>query len=454
VTEGAKGPDLLRALWLAAAFAVFSLCLRLIFFEGLWPADAVHYATYASRLDHLPRNHWETRLFYVGALRLPISALGCSEPALALPSLIASLFTGILCVLTASWLWGLRAGLIAGLVAATLPVDVVFATVPLPGCLATLFVTAGVACLLVDRVPGRDFLGPIAFALAMFAHLTTLFLVGALLAAWFVVTRSQEERRRALVWLIGTLAIFLGIELVGYSLLTGDPFYEFRIIPKTSPREDPGFATFSGTWFAWPLTTWMFSKDFGLATLTVTILWVLHRRKVPAMLQALLVGVVVFWIWIGYGSQSPFEYRPFWRSARFGQPFMGPLVLALGFLLARQEGRGMAIVSVLATTNVLLVASSGSWGQDVDLNRELLPAIRSHADVAFLTRGRFTSYGALRNPLASTAIPRGFTVKQTLAETSARYRPVAYLLPQSLRERVGWFLRRPPGQLVVIQGSG
>jgi hypothetical protein len=459
-----------------ATFAL-ALLLRVTFFEGLWPADAVHYVKYAAEWNHLPQSHWETRLLYIGSLHLTIQSFGCSEGALALPSLIPSLATSLVTVLIAAYALSARAALFAGLVTASLPVDVAFATVPLPGCLATFFITAGVGCLLVDDIPARDFLGPFTFVLAIFTHLTTVFLIGFVLGTAFLLASNPRERRRAVAWFVAAAIGYCAIEFLTYWWLTRDPFYEFRIIPKTSPRLDPSVTTFSAAWFAWPVLTWIISKDFGLATLSVSILWFAHRQSTPRSIRILLGASVAFWVWIGYGTQSPFEFRPFWRSARFAQTFAAPLALTLGFYLARLRRLGMALAVFVTAVNVLLIAASGPWGQDVEINKELLPAIRSTTNVAFITdaatrdqlyvlngcryldnvftsddlrHAQFDRYGTIVNPLGSNTMPVGYLETSTLATTSRHYRSVAYLVPSALRTRIGWFERRPPGRLVEI----
>jgi len=474
---GSSGTSRTSTVLAACSVLGLALLVRLGFFEGLWPADALHHVMYASQWNRLPKNHWETRLLYNGLLHLTIKSFGCGEPALALPSLIPSLGTCLLTMTTAAYIGTFRTAIFAGLIAATLPVDVVFATVPLPGCLATFFIAAGVACLLLDTVPGRNLLGPICFAFAMLAHLTSLFLVGSILVTAFLMAPNTVERRRAASWLVAAAVGFCTVEFLTFWWLTGDPLYEFRIIPKTSPRLDPGVTLFSPAWFIWPVLTWIVSKDFGLATLLVSILWVLWRRSTPTPIRLLLVGSCLFWIWIGYGSQSPFEFRPFWRSARFGQTFAAPLAVALGFYLARLGRAGSFLVGLLVATNLLLLAASGAWGQDVDINKELLPQIRSSSGIAFITDqatrdqlyvlngcrypsnvftvddpaiGLFKRYGTIVNPLGTNPMPSGFVETRTIAATARHYRAVSYLLPEAFRTRIGWFERRPAARLIEI----
>jgi len=209
----------------------------------------------------------------------------------------------------------------------------------------------------------------------------------------------------------------------------------------------------------------------------VSILWVLCRRSTPTSIRILLVASCLFWIWIGYGTQSPFEFRPFWRSARFGQTFAALLAVELGFYLERLARSGFLLAGLLVATNVLLVAASGAWGQDVDINKELLPQIRFSSGIAFITDqatrdqlyvlngcryasnvfavgdpaiGRFNRYGTVVNPLGTNRMPSGFVETRTIATTARHYRAIAYLLPEEFRTRIGWFERRPAARLVEI----
>src|SRR5437016_4554563 len=73
-----------------AALLVFAcwLGMRSVFFHGLCgSADDIEHVEYALRFDHIPENHWQTRLFYNALLHLAVRCLGPSEFAYALPSL-------------------------------------------------------------------------------------------------------------------------------------------------------------------------------------------------------------------------------------------------------------------------------------------------------------------------------------------------------------------------------
>ena len=79
----------LKGRWSALVVCAIWLGCRIAFFQGLW--GFLYHVNYALHLDHVPRNHWETRLLYNGLLALSICSLGFAEWVLALPTLLGSL---------------------------------------------------------------------------------------------------------------------------------------------------------------------------------------------------------------------------------------------------------------------------------------------------------------------------------------------------------------------------
>src|SRR5450432_3860837 len=126
------------------------LLTTITFWTGYCGSDDFFYARYAFLLHRPPINWWEFRLPFIFALHASFVMFGPSEFTAALPNLLTSL--GIVAGVT--WFsaaspqklgWQTFA---AGLLAATLPLDVGFRSAPIAPYLAGGLLTVGTACLL------------------------------------------------------------------------------------------------------------------------------------------------------------------------------------------------------------------------------------------------------------------------------------------------------------------
>jgi len=466
-------------LWILAGTVLLATILRLIFFEGLWGSDDFAHVHFATSWDHKPANHHEARLFYNALLRLAILAFGRNELAYAIPSLLASAILVASSIWCAGCLGGRRAMLIAGLIAATMPVDVIYATVPAAGSLSAGLAAVGTMLLLIKSRPYAMIIACLILALSILAHMIAIFYVGALICGLLFAARTWQERKQAVVCGFAVFLLFAIFELTLFTAIAGDPFYEFRTIKQTHLQNIylHSSSTYSLWWFIWPIKAWLFSKDFGLTLCIVSVLALLSWRHLSPPLKAITVTLIVFWLWLGYGTQKPTGYLPFHRVARFGHMLTMPVAVLLGSLLARRGVIGVFSTMAIGGMGILLVASSGSWGQKVEITREFLPYIRAHPHTLFLA-GASAQYqlfilnqceeipnvavwdeipadgdrpvAILLNPLNSEQPPERLKFGTALHVTQPTYRSIATLLPEALVQTHPWFVRRPPGQIVQL----
>ncbi len=113
---------LVALVWLSTTFLLF---------RGYVGSDDVFYARYAFLFHRPPMNHWEFRIPAILAIRASFFALGPTEFAAALPTLLASLAI----LASVAWFVGWPSRLnwqtqIAMLLTATFPMDLGFRSIP------------------------------------------------------------------------------------------------------------------------------------------------------------------------------------------------------------------------------------------------------------------------------------------------------------------------------------
>ena len=378
----------------AAVWAV----VRAIFFTGLAGSDDLHYLRFAAMWDRAPANHWEARLLGNALTWLALVLFGRSEPAAVLPSLIASL-TLLGCALYASHRYvGHRAAWWAGLLVALLPIDVYLSTTISPFTIMTALMSVGTLALLdAPNSKRARILAAACLSLGVIAHLSGVYYVAALLG-----TALCLDRRRYLGVAISTitaLVIVATLDVAVFHFVFDDAFGRFRVcladtgdrnpIMPTTPdgRVNPRFVTL-------PVLMLIFSKAFGISLLATLVAGAVMYRRLSHPLRLLWLSAVVLWLWMSYGSQIPWAYRPFWRMSRFLHPLTLAVAVLFGATLGarfmfrrpgieflRRRVFGPAVLGIC----LLNLLGSGSWGQNVKISRELLDYVTANPSKRFLT---------------------------------------------------------------------
>lgn len=360
-------PWLLLLVWWAV--------LRVVFFTGFIGSDDFFHLRYAIQWDAPPVNHWEARLAFNAMLRFLIRVLGYHEWVCALPSLAGSLLLVTAAIRGAYSAEGRSTSLLAGWIAASTPLDVILSTVP-----SATALSSGIAgWYFVLLLSGRWSLAVLTGALALAIHPITVHFV--LMAA---IVHATVERK---IW---PLAV-AGLSICAYFLLDfginalfwGDPFLNLRILAQWRDP-DPYYRTWSAAWFLYPFRSLVFTKEFGFTVLLAGG-GLLVRPFDRMHTHVCAATVVAFWIWIGYGSAKPTEYAPFWRGTRFQYPLIVPISMVLAGMLPRLRARIGYTAGMLGALHIMLAASSGSWGESVEISRQLLAEVRNRPDRTFLT---------------------------------------------------------------------
>lgn len=499
---GTKTSIIYSALLLFAFWAL----LRALFFEGLFGFDDIHYIRYALQWDRLPVNHWEARIFFNFLLRLCFSIFGFSEFVSTLPTLLASLVFMYCVFYVGLHLWPVRYALFAGLLAAILPLDVISSTAVEILTLANMFAALGIACIITAKKDWQNVMGGVFLGLSFYSHETLLLYCGILaLVLWGY--RWPEFRRKRTNLIIGT-AILVGLfaNFASFYWLSGDPLYQVKVASKSASAIVGTYVPFllpSGNinpyWLIWPLQHFLISKSFGIL-LGIPVLLILYSWKSQKnVIRLLCLLIILHWAWINYGTISVLKFTPLDHTTRYWYPVALPAcILATQVLFGfRRKLSKVAYSTAIFVLPLLFLVSSGLWGQNIEITKELMIYAAKHRNTTFVTDKysldeMFILNGAKppqnvfsiknfiqpvffnipekyqqdstnpdivfmyneQNMWREFAIEFNEYVKKNvrLNEISGKeYRLIAYCMPKSIRTEFNWLLRKPSAQIGQVK---
>lgn len=361
------------------------------FWVGYVGDDDLFYARYAYLLHRPPINWWEFRLPAVLAMRASFAIFGPSELAAAVPTLLSSLII-LVCV---AWQvdWPKRPGwetTLAVLVACTLPLDVGFRSVPLAGFLAAGLLGVGTVCML--RGNGRlAAIGSVFLAAGFATHEASFFYV-----AIFCITLLAFDAGRfwkPVTTCVAVSGALLAIEGLGYYLLLGDALARFRTAAATTATLQIGVdpdTHMSGTqFFLWPLRSAFFSKPFGVDLLLLATTGIAAWRRLERDQKILLCTSLGVYLWLGYGTQVPWSYKPFYRQFHYYFPLTLGVATVLPFAVRQAVGKhlwvGRGLLVAALGIHMVCLGLAGRWGETFDVSRELLEYAAQRPSQRFVT---------------------------------------------------------------------
>jgi hypothetical protein len=497
---------LTRTRSLVIVILIWLVC-RVVFFQGYWGFDDLFHANYALHPDHLPGNHWETRLFYNWLLVLGLRLFGYSEPVLALPGLFGSLLLTLITWAATRKFYGERAGLLGGVLASQLVIDITLSTNPTANSLANGFATLSTAMVLFGRRQIALLLiaGAIS-GIAAYTHPVFLFYSFMLAVVLAVISWPCIEWRKGLIFGIAAIVAYMGLEFTTFGLLTGNPLYGFQVINQTHLYNQDfsvplhlASGSINPMWIVWPFWNLFFSKAFGFLLVISLALAFYFWRHIDVSLRLGALIIVFYWVWTSFGSQHPFKYLPLDHDTRYWYPLALPCCIIASTLIQRLRSPGVrwALSLLLICPGYVMLLSSGNWGQNIEISRELLTYARAHHDECFVTDPytldeMYMILGArapenvgvygdglpalcptthlqrrslgdpaaavLYNPLQEWRInfrPIRMALQgvRRLDLTPVKYRLLAYLVPPEFRRRYSLFIRKPAAQLAASPAS-
>ncbi len=245
----AAGHDARRDWLLLGLMLVLAVLVRVLSFRGYTTYDAAEYTRLAQMMtsgEYKAGMVWFFRVFpvrvgIIAPVALLFSTLGVSELTLALYPFVLSLSGVALAFFAARAMFGVRAGCIAALLMAFLPIDARHASQLLPDLPASVWMNAGVLLAFTGArrsdLSHRVMLGVLAGLFLFFSWLckeSVLFVlpfVGAFLV-WLVF----KDRRNLplLIAAVGVAGLAVVIEGWVYQRYTGDFLYRFHTLAENS----------------------------------------------------------------------------------------------------------------------------------------------------------------------------------------------------------------------------
>jgi hypothetical protein len=352
-----------------AFILLVAVALRLFFFTGLILYDDAHYVGRAFELSlgHLtpPIDHWEARLGLVGPTALAFRFFGFTRPAMVAFPFLCSLASVI-----AAWAFGRRllderAGLLAALLLAFFPLDVLGATLLFTNTAQTLLVGAAVGFFLVAErsrasSPGTYALAGASLGLSLLVHESSALALVFVPFYWLAIARPAWRH----AWILAGFLPALTIDPLVHGLM-GDPAARLHAIDSVKTvhagADDVRYQGFNVEWIFEPIWRSLTEQELGLYPLLIGPLafWLLFRPRLPVE-RALALFLVVVGLWIFYGTVTPFAYAPLMRVPRYLAPLVLPAMWLLGSELARRSRTTRWLVlAALAVSSVICVAVDG-----------------------------------------------------------------------------------------------
>lgn len=220
--------------WIALAAAIFTIALavRLICFTGLIASDDLDYAWRARLVaeghQQLESYHAATRYGVFLPVALFYRFFGVHEWTTVAAPLIFSSFAAMLTALIGMEIAGLAVGWTSGLLMATFPIDVRYASILVPEPFLQAIILMGALLFLLAEREDSPLLG---FGAGLFLGLSYVTKEpGIFVAAAFVMFALSQRRWRLAAWLVAGTVVVIAAELVWYWTQTGDLLFRLHAL--------------------------------------------------------------------------------------------------------------------------------------------------------------------------------------------------------------------------------
>jgi hypothetical protein len=357
--------SLLDKKWLwVLLLCLFSLIIRAICFTGLIGSDDIgyyHFARLISQSLYVPTLHHYA--FRYG-LTLPVAMVyrifGTTEWTTELVPYLASVASVPVLVVIGSRLFNFRVGMIAGLLLATFPLSIRYASILVPEPVAEMYILIAIALYLyaqgryalVFAITSGVFLG-----LAYLTKEWTLFVVPAIL-----IDAIAERRWRVCFGVVaGAIAIAV-IEHGYYFASTGDLLLRSHALAQAT--RDPHAIEESKNlvhrlFTHYPRMMLVPDRNFGLHSFfTLALVPVAFFSLRWRQLRLPTLWALLPFLYMDFGSMSLSNYMPVFSAPRYLEIIYPPLFMIAGAVIDRSAARNWRSVWWVA---VPLVALTGCY---------------------------------------------------------------------------------------------
>jgi len=414
----------LRPHWPLLPLLLLAAGLRLVFFTGLLASDDTAYASNAIALHDGSFSLGDMTTMRVAlnaAAAVSFALLGMSEFSLGVPALIASLLTLPVVYAIAHLLGGRNAAVIAGLLYALSPLNILNSSsllpeVPMGFCVALAFLLflLGFRTSAVGKAFALGLLSGAAIGLGYLVKEPAALVVGAF-ALGGLIKLAQGDRSAWLYALpvCGFAAIFAAETAVHFAL-TGELLHRFR-----------GIALYQGeavlrseqerrlqSFWLYPRNMFLVLNQVGLLfylLVSVGVIALLRRWQTPLLV---VLWLLIPFLYLEFGSTSLTSYNPLPKQPRYLDPLTAPATILLGLWLtqylrsrnARAAGLAWGLLGLYAITSPAFTAISF-----IDRQASIQP-IR--------VLGNFLAQSQLEPVFATSIIANGLSFRSGFSSTS------------------------------------
>lgn len=352
------------------ALLAFALTVRLVFFSGMHVSDDLYYRIHAHDLlagEFTPDSHFKARVGFIVPLALCERLFGVND----LSGALFPMACGLLGVMSVYWIGCMlasrAAGIIAGIMAATVPNSIFWGGLAQTDIPAAAFMTLSAAFFIrACRAPDRW--APVAAGLALgmaYLQRESAVLLGAFfIAAWLF---RRVSFRQLLIAGVGFAAV-LGVEMIYFTAVMGDPLGRFHATTGASfsPTVLEAYTPHLGRRLTYKIPSMLFNPlddfapYFGLlfplaAVAAVVLLWKREKSVLLPLIWWASLFLVMMYI--------PFYLSPY-RPAVIAHPKnLEPLTAAAAVVIglwavgARGKWRILSWGAVAGTAAIGLAAA-------------------------------------------------------------------------------------------------
>ena len=393
---------------IAASLFLLALALRLLCYTGLIGSDDLWYAAFARNIAdgsyRLIPHHFDVRY----GLLLPAAAMfrlfGVHEWTMVVVPLVASALAVVFTALIALRLAGPVAAWVAGVLMATLPVDVRYASVLVPEPVLQAVVLGGALLFLAAERRSSVLLAAASGALLAMGYLTKE--TGAFVAvAFFAFALLRRQWRLAGAFATG-VALVLTIEAAWYWSQSGDPLYRFHALGTHNESDGAAGANAMLFWRlfkAYPHLMLVPNSNFALHSLAGLFLaaGALVRPRLPDKVLFLVLWALVPFLYLNFGSTSTDRYWVIPAGARYILVLYPPIFILAGITLAEAmktrwrtvAGAAIAVICVAGVFSASTVRKTGHNTAHVTRLKDLaVTARRDNLQVCGFESNRATEW--------------------------------------------------------------
>ncbi|MCX5800821.1 MAG: glycosyltransferase family 39 protein [Candidatus Eisenbacteria bacterium] len=320
-------------LLLSVAFRLYALTDDIMYDPAVYAQDAHNLLNGTFRLN---TDSWYShRLPVLVPVALAYAALGVRAISTNLWPLLLSILQIIVIVWLGSRWLGRNVGILAGLLAAIMPLDVIYSGILSPDAVIAAFLTFSVAFWISGfegrSAPSRSLLflsglfSGIAVATRAYALLIALFFAGY--AIW-----RKASLRNCLWWCLGIASVAVPVVLL-YSLVTGDPLFSLRAMTSFygAPERSEGMRL-----LYYPRLILSLKSYTGLFALFFTVIAVWGLVRPTRRRLVLLAWMAPILLYLQFGSMSFHSYVPIFKRVRFLTPFTAPAALLAALVILEE----------------------------------------------------------------------------------------------------------------------